>query len=85
MYPLPVNGFWRDADWLYCRDEKYRPVRPGSFPMVNGIAKSLGRGKSTLGRMAKRNQDQRIIGYGNAINAEVATAFVKVCMEVVNA
>ncbi|MBW9951650.1 DNA cytosine methyltransferase, partial [Escherichia coli] len=40
---------------------------------------------STLGRMAKRNQDQRIIGYGNAINAEVATAFVKVCMEVVNA
>ncbi|HCO6615702.1 TPA: DNA cytosine methyltransferase [Escherichia coli] len=85
MYSLPVNGFWRDADWLYCRDEKYRPVRPGSFPMVNGIAKSLGRGKSTLGGMAKRNQDQRIIGYGNAINAEVATAFVKVCMEVVNA
>ncbi|WP_075686464.1 DNA cytosine methyltransferase, partial [Serratia marcescens] len=32
MPASPVNGFWRDADWLFCRDEKWRPVRPGSFP-----------------------------------------------------
>ncbi|WP_320741689.1 hypothetical protein [Enterobacter mori] len=26
--PLEVNGFWRDADWLFCRDGKWRPVEP---------------------------------------------------------
>ncbi|EAT9984044.1 DNA cytosine methyltransferase, partial [Salmonella enterica] len=25
----PVNGYWRDADWLFCRDGKWRPVKPG--------------------------------------------------------
>lgn len=34
----PVNGFWRDADWLSCRDEKWRPVRSGSFPLAHGAA-----------------------------------------------
>jgi DNA (cytosine-5)-methyltransferase 1 len=30
----PTNGFWRAADWLLCRDEKWRPVEPGTFPLV---------------------------------------------------
>src|SRR5688572_1289231 len=25
-----LNGFWRDADWLHCRDGKWRPVEPGT-------------------------------------------------------
>lgn len=36
--PGLTNGFWRDAEWLYCRDEKYRPTKPGLFPLVDGIA-----------------------------------------------
>ncbi|MGP2591241.1 DNA cytosine methyltransferase [Serratia marcescens] len=60
MHASPVNGFWRNADWLFCRDEKWRPVRPGSFPLVNGAAARVG----------------RLRAYGNAINAEAAKVFI---------
>ncbi len=62
----PVNGFWRDADWLLCRDGKWRPVEPGTFPLVDGAPARVG----------------RLRGYGNAINAEAATAFVQAVMGV---
>jgi site-specific DNA-cytosine methylase len=39
----PTNGFWRAADWLLCRDEKWRPVEPGTFPLADGSAASLER------------------------------------------
>lgn len=57
----PVNGFWRDADWLYCRDGKWRPARPGSFPLADGVPARVG----------------RLRAYGNAINIEAAAAFIK--------
>lgn len=60
----PVNGFWRDADWLYCRDGKWRPVRPGSFPLADGVPARVGRLRT----------------YGNAINIEAAAAFIKAYM-----
>lgn len=59
--PGPVNGFWRSADWLGCTDGKWRPVKPGLKPLVNGAASRVG----------------RIRTYGNALNAEAATVFVK--------
>lgn len=61
MQPGPVNGFWRDADWLCSRDGKWRPVRPGSFPLANGVPGRVG----------------QLRAYGNAINIEAATAFIK--------
>ncbi|PHY81393.1 DNA cytosine methyltransferase (plasmid) [Serratia marcescens] len=61
----PVNGFWRDADWLFCRDEKWRPVRPGSFPLVDGASARVG----------------RLRAYGNAINAEAAKVFIAAYLE----
>jgi len=39
----PVNGFWRNADWLGFRDDKWRPVSPKPQPLVDGAAESLGR------------------------------------------
>ncbi|EEQ8762670.1 DNA cytosine methyltransferase [Escherichia coli] len=78
--PLEVNGFWRDADWIFCRDGKWRPVEPGTFPLVARFAKSLGHGKSSLRAMAGRNRTGRLKGYGNAINAEAATAFIHAYM-----
>ena len=57
----PVNGFWRDADWLACRDERWRPVEPGTFPLAHGAAARVG----------------RLRGYGNAIVAPQAAAFVE--------
>lgn len=57
----PTNGFWGNADWLYCRDGKYRPVESGTFPLVDGAAARVG----------------RLRGYGNAIVAPVAVAFIE--------
>ncbi|EBL1971486.1 DNA cytosine methyltransferase [Salmonella enterica] len=57
----PVNGFWKDADWLKCRDGKWRPIKSGLKPLVNGAAARVGRLRT----------------YGNALNAEAATAFIK--------
>ena len=31
----PSNGFWGAADWLFCRDGKWRPVESGTFPLAN--------------------------------------------------
>lgn len=68
MRPGPVNGFWRDADWLHGRDGWWRPVRPGSFPLADGIPARVGRVRT----------------YGNAINIEAAAAFIKSYMAAVD-
>lgn len=60
----PHHGFWSDADWLGCRDGKFRPVEPGTFPLANGISARVG----------------RLRGYGNAIVPQVAAEFVKAFM-----
>jgi len=72
----PTNGFWRDADWLFCRDGKWRPVRPGSFPLVDGAPARVGRLRAK-GKKWYNNRVGRLRAYGNAINAEVATLFIK--------
>ena len=75
--PGPVNGFWRDADWLFCRDGKWRPVEPGTFPLVDGAAFRLGSGSSFEGK----SRASMLRGYGNAINAEQAATFIAAYME----
>jgi DNA (cytosine-5)-methyltransferase 1 len=59
-----VNGFWRNADWLGCRDGKFRPVEPGTQPLADGAPARVG----------------RLRAYGNAINAEAAIAFINSAM-----
>ncbi|HDR2466676.1 TPA: DNA cytosine methyltransferase [Enterobacter roggenkampii] len=78
---LEVNGFWRDADWLFCRDGKWRPVEPGTFPLVDGAAARLGRVESGVARVASSNRVGRLKGYGNAINAQAAAEFIRAYME----
>ena len=41
--PGPVNGHWRKADWIWCRDGKWRAVEPGAFPLAHGVANRVGR------------------------------------------
>lgn len=61
-----VNGFWKNSDWLRCADGRWRPVEPGTFPLVNGASSRV----------------VRLRGYGNAINAEAAKIFIEAVMGV---
>lgn len=58
---LPTNGPWGDADWLLCRDDKWRPVEPGTFPLAHGVPGRVG----------------LLRGYGNAINPWAAKEFIE--------
>lgn len=82
MRPIEVNGFWRDADWLLCRDGKWRPVEPGTFPLVDGTSARLGRVEPGVARVASSNRVGRLKGYGNAINAQAAAEFIRAYMGV---
>lgn len=82
----PHNDFWSDADWLGCRDGKFRPVEPGTFPLANGIPSRVGRLRDEdLQSHPQKNRVMRLRGYGNAIVPQVAAEFVKAFMEVKNA
>jgi DNA (cytosine-5)-methyltransferase 1 len=61
-----VSGYWSAADLIWCRDGKYRPVEPGTFPLAHGVANRVGRLRAT----------------GNALVAPVAEAFVRAYMDV---
>ncbi len=76
-----TNGFWANADWLFCRDGKWRPVEPGTCPLVNGPAGRLGHLQPGYGRFYRRNRTGRLKGYGNAINAQAAKIFIECVME----
>lgn len=58
-------GFWRDPEWIYCRDKKYRPIKPGTFPLAHGVS----------ARVAK------LRGIGNAIVPQVAAQIIGAYME----
>jgi DNA (cytosine-5)-methyltransferase 1 len=61
-----LKGHWGTADWLFCTDGKWRPVEAGTFPLADGTPCRLG----------------RLRGYGDAINAQVAKAFIESYMNV---
>jgi DNA (cytosine-5)-methyltransferase 1 len=60
----PADGFWEAADWLRCRDAKWRSVEPGTFPLADGVPARVG----------------KLRAYGNAIVAPLAQAFIEACM-----
>lgn len=40
--PGPADSFWRDADWLFCRDGKWRPTGAGIQPLAHGVSGRVG-------------------------------------------
>ena len=59
-----MGGVWADAEWIPCRDGKWRPVEPGTFPLAHGAPARVG----------------RLRAYGNAIVAPQARAFIESVM-----
>ena len=64
VWSCSTHGGWDDADWLFCRDGKWRPVEPGTFPLANGVPARVG----------------RLRGYGNAIVPQVAVEVIRELM-----
>lgn len=60
-------GFWADAEWIPCADGKYRPTKPGLFPLAHGIP--------------ARSSKLRAIG--NAIVPQVAAEIIEAAWEVI--
>jgi len=56
----PHHVEWSTADCLFCRDGKWRPVEPGTFPLAHGAAARVG----------------RLRAYGNAIVPQVAAEVI---------
>jgi len=54
------------VDWLYCRDGKWRPVEPGTFPLVDETPARVGRLRT----------------YGNALDLETASEFCATVYEI---
>src|SRR6185437_16086481 len=82
--PGAANGFWRDAIWLPCRDGKARAVKPGALPLVDGAAERMGRGGDCGAPEVDDTAEARVMrlrGYGNAIVAEQARAFIEAYKE----
>ncbi|WP_236672119.1 hypothetical protein [Croceicoccus sp. YJ47] len=53
------------ADWLFCRDGKWRPVEPGTFPLADAPTGRVG----------------RLRAYGNGLDAETAAQFITAVIE----
>jgi len=93
---LPDRGpgavdFWTPAEWLPCRDGKWRPIGPGIWPLVQRPAQSSPAqvadgpaGGVRPGRDILNTPEARVLrlrGYGDAIVAPLAAEFIKVVME----
>jgi len=66
-------------NWLYCADDKYRPIKSGIKPLVNGVARGLVHSCDSIitPNDCAEAKTVRLKGYGNAIVAETATLFIK--------
>ena len=86
--PGPTNGFWTRCEMLPCRDGKFRPTEPGAFPLVDGPPGRMVR-SGDQGAPADEIDPQntaeartmRLRGYGNAIVAPQAEAFIRAYMD----
>jgi DNA (cytosine-5)-methyltransferase 1 len=85
------------VDWIYCRDNKYRPIKRGlkptipsikssTFKVVDGIPRGMGHGGNSCQPInANETQEARVMrlkGYGNAIVPQVAAEFIRAFMEI---
>ncbi|MEM8626243.1 MAG: DNA cytosine methyltransferase [Pseudomonadota bacterium] len=76
------HGGWQDADWLFCRDARWRPVEPSIQRVVDGFSEVVVPSGTELSASFPLTQEahrrvMRLRGYGNAIIPQLAAEFVK--------
>lgn len=75
-----------DLTWIYCRDNKYRPIKPGIQPLVDGVAKGMVYSSDPSAPIDPNKTSEaramRLKGYGNAIQTQTAIAFITAFMSV---
>lgn len=86
-----------DIEWIYCKDGKYRPIKPGIFPLADGSTRTMVYRSHTIpsiaelvenfedvtdGNNTQEARAMRLQGYGNAIQAQTAEAFIRAFMSI---
>ena len=78
------NDGWSSPDWIYCRDNKYRPVKSGIKPLAHGLSRRVGYSSDPSEPIdANNTQEARVMrlkGYGNAICPQIAAKFISAFM-----
>lgn len=73
--------FWGEYEFAQCRDGKQRRVKPGIFPLVNGLPKgvvySLDPGEPFDPQATAEARVMRLRGYGNSICPQLAAEFIR--------
>jgi len=81
------NSIWRDVDWLFCRDGKWRPVESIIEPRLDGLSDRLGYssfgGRYSVNPLIEKaeNKKMRLRGYGNAIVPQVAAEVIRCAVQ----
>ena len=94
--PTPLHGPWRDADWLFCTDGRWRAIEPGATALAHGLPRGMGTLSAGVEQLvdlagvdasdlrhAKRYRVGSLKGYGNAICVEQAEGWMRAVMSVV--
>ena len=69
-----------EVEWIYCRDGKTRPIKSGIQPLAHGLTRGMGYSGDPGAPIDANNTQEartmRLKGYGNAIQAQTAIAFI---------
>ena len=97
LEPERPSADWSDVEWLYCRDNKYRPILTGLKPVIRtvkssvsevvdglpaGVVHSCDTSKSINANETQEARVMRLKGYGNSIVPAVAAEFIKAFMSI---
>jgi len=81
--PSSIPSLTDNIEWFYCKDEKYRPIKSGIEPLVDGIARGVVYSGDTIyPNNTGLARAIRLKGYGNAIQADTAKEFISAYMDV---
>lgn len=97
LHGVPDNDARRpNANLVYCRDGRWRPVEPGAFPLAYAVPRSMGAMRPELRAVclaagfgerdlaaARKYRAGALKAFGNALDGETVVAFLEAALECV--